>query len=496
MVAIERVRVESPAPPRIRSVVPWTITLGDDAIELAELAGLYLDEWQKCALRDWMSLDPNTLRWLHFETALNVARQNGKGAVLEARELAGLFLTGERLLVHSAHEFKTSQEHFRRVEHLVQNTPELDRQVKRTGTGRVVGYRHSHGEESIELQNGTRLMFVTRTKSGLRGFAGVDFMAMDEAMILNSFSHGTMMPTLRASTTKRGQQLAYAGSAADQMIHEHSLVWSRIRQRGIRGGDPDLAYIEYSVPVDHPLEVSDSMAIDRDMWAMANPGLGIRITEEHMAIEQRALDARSFAVELLGAGDYPDPDDVAQSLIPYETWLELEDEHAEMLDPVCLAFDVSPDRRSSIVAVGLDHHGRFLLELIECRAGTAWVAPRLEALYRNHEVVEIVCDGYGPSGSIATAVDSAGIKVERLNTVEHGQACGLLVDAVAEGTIRHLGQEQLTGAVRGAKPRPLGDTWAWSRKSSTVDISPLVAATLAHWSAQRAELGTTGVTIF
>jgi hypothetical protein len=35
--------------------------------------------------------------------------------------------------------------------------------------------------------------------------------------------------------------------------------------------------------------------------------------------------------------------------------------------------------------------------------------------------------------------------------------------------------------VKGAAKRPLGDAWAWSRKSSGVDISPLVAITLAVW---------------
>jgi len=37
----------------------------------------------------------------------------------------------------------------------------------------------------------------------------------------------------------------------------------------------------------------------------------------------------------------------------------------------------------------------------------------------------------------------------------------------------------LAAAVRIAKPRPLGDAWAWSRKNSTGNISPLVSATLA-----------------
>jgi hypothetical protein len=53
------------------------------------------------------------------------------------------------------------------------------------------------------------------------------------------------------------------------------------------------------------------------------------------------------------------------------------------------------------------------------------------------------------------------------------------VDMVTEGTLVHMGSDELRDAVRGARSRPLGDQWAWSRKNSGVDISPLVAATLA-----------------
>jgi hypothetical protein len=37
-------------------------------------------------------------------------------------------------------------------------------------------------------------------------------------------------------------------------------------------------------------------------------------------------------------------------------------------------------------------------------------------------------------------------------------------------------------ALRGAVQRPLGDAWGWSRKNSTVDITPLVAGTIATWA--------------
>ena len=72
------------------------------------MAGLELDPWQRYVLDVALRVRPDD-RWAAFEVALIVARQNGKGAVLEARELAGLFLDlpDEKLILHSAHEFKT-----------------------------------------------------------------------------------------------------------------------------------------------------------------------------------------------------------------------------------------------------------------------------------------------------------------------------------------------------------------------------------------------------
>jgi hypothetical protein len=39
----------------------------------------------------------------------------------------------------------------------------------------------------------------------------------------------------------------------------------------------------------------------------------------------------------------------------------------------------------------------------------------------------------------------------------------------------------MAAAIQGAVKRQVGESWAWSRRSSAVDISPLVAATLALW---------------
>ena len=91
--------------PRIGTWPKARSSAGTEAVELAASAGLILDDWQRFALECALGEDRDG-RWAAFEVGLVVPRQNGKGSILEARELAGLFLFGEQLILHSAHEFK------------------------------------------------------------------------------------------------------------------------------------------------------------------------------------------------------------------------------------------------------------------------------------------------------------------------------------------------------------------------------------------------------
>jgi hypothetical protein len=476
--------------PRVEWVPPAPSSLGDEAVEFARSIGLTLDAEQELVLRSSLGVREDG-RWQTREVGLNVPRQNGKGEVLLARELFGLFVLEEPLVIHTAHEFKTSAEHFQRLEAVFRANDELDRQVKRRPSGQVVGYRYSHGEESVTLQDGRRIEFKTRTKSGMRGFAGVTLLVLDEAMIISEAGLNAALPIIRASKAERGPQLWYTGSAVDQEIHDHGIVWTRVRERGLQGGDQDLAYFEWSLDFEHPDDVPDAVTDDPEAWRQVNFALEHgRVTEEHMAWERRALSDRGFKVELLGVGDWPATDGSADVLVSQEEWASVEDPESVLVDPVCIAFDVSPDRHSSVVAAGRNEQGKFAVELVHARSGTGWLTERLVSLYANHDVQEVVCDGFGPAAAIARKADEAGIKVRLLDSGDYGKACGLFVDAVGEQTLRHMGQDELNAAIRGAKARPLVDRWAWSRTKSTVNISPLVAATLALYSAVENDVGT------
>jgi hypothetical protein len=355
---------------------------------------------------------------------------------------------------------------------LIEDTPELDKKVKRVS--------RSHGEEGIELMDGSRLRFRTRTKGGGRGFTG-DWLGLDEAMILPEMAIGALLPTLSA---RPNPQVWYMASAVDQDVHEHGVVLARLRERGLRGNDPGLAYFEWSPDVE--LALVDDIAGDEETWAQSNPGLGIRISAEHVALERRSMDPRTFAVERLGVGDWPDTDASGQ-FIDFERFAGLFDAESKPEYPVCFAFDVKPDRSASSIALaGWRADGLFHTQIVDHRAGTAWIPARLAELKEHHASHPVKCDLRGPAASLLGEIQNVGVDVETLNANELAQGCGLFFDAVDDETLRHNGNPGLLAAVRGAGRRALGDAWAWSRKSSTVDISPLVACTLALWGTVQA----------
>jgi hypothetical protein len=69
-----------------------------------------------------------------------------------------------------------------------------------------------------------------------------------------------------------------------------------------------------------------------------------------------------------------------------------------------------------------------------------------------------------------------------------GKACGGLYDAVIEARLTYVDNDEqstIGEALRGAKKRRIGDAgaWGWDRKNFDVDISSLVAVTLARFGA-------------
>ncbi len=426
---------------------------GAEAVELAALAGLELDDWQAWSLTEMLAVDAAG-QWAAFEAGIVLPRQNGKGGLLEARQLFGLFLGRERLAVHTAHEFKTCFEHFLRVVSLIENTPELEAKVQRI--------RRGAGEQAIELRSGERLRFLARSSGSGRGMSG-DTVYLDEAFALTPEIMGALLPTLSA---RPNPQVVYTSSAP----RVGSLVLQDLVKRGRAGGSSRLFYAEWG-------NTNSVAPDDREAWYRANPALGIRITEEFVEAELEALRSmpQEFLRERCGV-----PDSIeAGGVVSLDQWNMLADPKSSIDGPPVFAVDVSPDREwSSIAAAGLRADGLPHVEVVERRPGTGWVAGRLAELTAKWSSA-VVLDPSSPSGALLPELRSAGVTVVEMTQRAHAQACGAFVDAIRNEQLRHLGQPSLVAALTGAHTRQSGDVWLWSRVASNVDITPLVAVTLA-----------------
>lgn len=463
-------------PPRLGSY-------GDEAIDLARMAGRELDPEQCLAVDAELSYGPGG-RPVALESVVIEARQNGKtGGDLMPVVLFDLFLCPPDRIVWTAHLFKTARDAFADFVHLITNTAELSRRVKRIA--------YANGEESIELHPpgnsssaGARLEFLARSKGGGRGLGGKR-LVMDEALFLSAESMGALIPTLSA---RRDPQINY-GSSAGVGTSDHL---RRLRDRGRAGGDPSLVYVERCAPgswADPPCVAGracthvaglDGCALDDEsLWPAANHAIGRRITYEYVRAERRALPAAEFGRERLGWWDDPDTD-VEQVLAD---WLACADAESIAVGRPVLAVDVSPRSRSAAILAatrrpdGLPH-----LEVVEFRPGTGWLAARCAELDRDHEPLVWVAHADGPVKALLPELAAVGVEPHLLTSAEMGAACEAFTTAAAERTVRHVGDPILARALAGAVARDVGDGMrAWSRKRSDVDICPLYAATEALW---------------
>lgn len=451
--------------PRLQNVPAADASAGGEAIDLAASVGLNLDPWQQLVLDHSLREQPNG-KWSAFEVGLVVSRQNGKGSILEARELAGLILFGEQLIIHSAHEFNTAMEAMRRLEFLIENSDEAHK-VKRIS--------RSHGEEGIELKNGSRIRFKTRTKAGGRGLSG-DLVILDEAMILSHQSIRALMPTLSA---RPNPQIWYTGSAVDQKIEANGYVFAGVRKRGLDGTSPRLCFMEWSCEdgVDYA---------DPQSWAQANPSLGYRISQDYIADEFDAFrsDPESFAVERLSIGDWPALGADIEPIISTEAWQNMRNESPQLIGQRTLALDRTPDRRTWVIG-GAQHteDGRVHIEIGYSRDSTMTeAAEHLLALITAWNPIALVIDARSSAAEILPYLRAAGIEPELTTTTELGQASGGFLDAALAGQLSHSDQDELGNAIAGAAQRDLpGGGFTWDRGANGGSIAHLVAATLAHW---------------
>lgn len=459
--------------PRICVEPPRAKTDGTNAARLMQAYGVKLDPWQRDVVDCWLGLDESG-EYVTTSAGLAVPRQNGKNVCLEAREFFGLAVKRERIL-HTAHQTITSKKSFRRLEAMFTDRrhPEVCALVK--------DIRYTNGEEAIELTNGGRIEFSTRSRQRARGFDGISLIVYDEAQELTDDQVEAVMATLAASTTGT-RQILYAGTPPYPGCP--GVVFRRRREVCLDKPGAHDAWHEWSVAGQ---SITDVNVNDKSLWYSTNPALGRRLTESFTEEELRSMSADGFARERLGwwAPILTAADDKA---ISAATWDACRSTEMKPDGKTAYGVKFSPDG-SEVALCGavIPTTGAARVSLIERRAtsaGTRWLADWLNARYGKASCV--VIDG-------RNGVD---VLVDKLSDTWRAKDCivipgtkavvasvGMLTDALHERSVTwYAGQEALRDSAVNAVKRPIGGGWGFGGENS----APIEAAALAFWGAKTA----------
>lgn len=467
--------------PQIVHLPPDVVSL-DAATATIELADAYgvadghpLDESQRFTLRAALGWRADG-SWAAAQVADFEPRQSGKNDSVAARELAGLILFGERLIIHTAHEFPTANESFLRLVAVFENWDDLRRKVARI--------RYANGEQGIELLSGQRLKYRARTGGSGRGFAQANLVVYDEAQHLQAEHVAASAPT---KLVAKNSQAWYLGSGG---LSTSVNAWD-LRMRALRGNAGRLAYLEHTAEIVSLDEFGHVVSLkpdldDRRTWR-AHPALGHRVPVERFADLRAEIGDELFARECLNVWD-PLPGASGEAVIPLESWRACADVEVDWDDPVVLGVDSSPDRKWSSIAFAANRpDGRRHVELAKHAPGVSWLATDIVANREEWGDPLVVVDTSSPAASVLAELESAGIRVVKVGPSKLAQACGGFFDAVKSGVLAHPDDPMFGAALVSARKRQVGDQWAWDRKDSAADITPLVAATLALGELPRAD---------
>ena len=448
--------------PRLEHVPKAASSAGSECIELAASFGLHLDPWQCYVVEGALGERPDG-NWQAFEVGLIVPRQNGKGAIIEALELFWLFVCDEdRLILHSAHEFKTAREGFLRIRGLIEASDEYRPQVRQF-------YASTGGECCIELHNGKRLRFVARSAGAGRGFSP-DKLIFDEAFNLPDAEIDAQLPSVGA---RPNPQVWYTSSPGDWTIAPCEAL-ARIRRRGLAREDDALAFFEWSVPYENGAIKGDPS--DPRLWAIANPSLGIRKTEERIANFHGSMSMAGFSREELGIGNWP-LQLGGESIFGDGVWQS----RATSKKPgksAALGVAVSVDRAWSSLGDVSNVDSIPHLGAVKRLPGTDWVVAEAKRIQDEHRI-PVVIEGKGPGESLIEKMREAGVELLVSSAAQYVTACADVYDKLQTGLIEHGDYDDLNEAVALATWRSIGDRRVFGRKFG--DVSMLEAATLALW---------------
>ena len=340
---------------------------------------------------------------------------------------------------------------------------------------RLYRIRKSQGSEGFHKRRGSsRLQLFAPSPTALHS-TNVDTATVDEAFAASiDEGEGIESGITPAQLTRPWRQtwIISAGGTIDSTWLDQWLTAGE-------AATPGVALFDYGADASAP----GYDPADPAIWQTAHPTAGVAFplsVLEHLWQTRR--DDASFERAYLNVWPRPSGALVAAGL-NLELW-QAAARPAVAPTPTALAFDIAADRSSASLAIAGPHPDAPAMTAVEvvdvCRVHElADAVKRVRARYRG---LPVVADSL-VAASVVAELARASVKVLPIGAGDHARACGNFIDGLEARTLTHRAQAVLDDAIHGAARRPLGDAWLWSRRGSSVNISPLVAATLAVWAA-------------
>ena len=390
---------------------------------------------------------------------MSICRQTGKTFTVGTIIVILCLTTPNLKVIWTAHRTRTSAETFKSMQALVKR-PGLSRHCK--------AIRQTNGQEEIAFANGSRILFGAREQGFGRGFAAVDVIIFDEAQILTEKALEDMIPTANAA---KNPLIIHMGTPPRPV--DPGEVFTGRRTAGL-AHDPDSTWIEFGAD-------RDCDTADPDAWAQANPSYPHRTPASAMLRMLKNLGEDSFRREALGIWDQ----DTEHAAIDPELWAQAATPERASGGWTAMAIDMPPHRGwITIGACQAYEDGTAYIDIAALKGvrkhGTKWPVDFLARRWPH--LAAVVIDAQSPATVLIPPLKAAGIDVTVTSASDMGKACGRLLDMLQYHELRHKPDVRpLDQAVAGATVRKIGveGAFGWNKLGSDVDISPLVAATLA-----------------
>lgn len=461
---------------------------GEQAVLFARAIGMTLYPWQENVLRDMCrTKEVNTPqgtqeRFSSRRCVLVVPRQNGKNEIMVARELAGIFLFGEKIILHTAQLTQTATAAMQRTRDIIQNNENLMEWWSETHNGSI-RFSRTNGKEEITFPSGQMIKFNTRSNNAGRGLT-VDLLVIDEALEYTPSEAAALENTTMAV---ENAQSVFMSSPVDMYENPNGKIFSDLRWQGFDGAD-GIYYAEWTA------EENDDI-YSQETWAKANPslvesGFGVQIDQIRQFAESAKYSESSrdkFSIENLGLGHWfpRDTDEVEEEHLFDGKTIEgiLTDKTVKISRPV-IAIDAHPERENVAISLGgkrKDGQGFHIKQVFFDALDTKNTMKIIMQAIESVDPEMILVDKKNPAGMLFTPLlQKADFDVKELNLSDIQSATALFMQLVDEKSISISRDEVMEKALQDIKLRAKTAGICFERYSG--DVAGLVAGAMAVYA--------------